>query len=768
MSVRAESAIRQPARAFAALVSAAFLLTSSGGLFPAWALIAVQPAGASVSAAGGSASVAALGAARAAGLSPVANGAVAPVTLSLPRLGSPALGPVQGLGSPAQAAAPALGLTQGFQLLAADAALPAPVLRSRPSGAKAEEAGPSARDSAQAAADPKIGGKAYDGGIGFLPTDKAHHPELNLGERPAAPEASLSWDARHFQAGTSILDWLSGPNDAIVLEGNPTDEAGVEAALRKLIGSRPDLFSKLTANDFRTVYVKHVKGQEGLEDMYYAKFVQQKDTLVVDGSRLSFEIKASAGKTVVIASRADLFPEAGSVETSGRLSDPQLEGKAYERLGIPPSSGERLRDLDRQIMFWDGKWRTAQVYQSQSLVVRVAVDVATGETHAWDPRVHFQLQASEGSVAGRGVADGPHTEKVELAVLPMNHIEVQGPEGKKFFADKDGAFVVPGAGDKTVELRVSLRGRYATVEDQEKQTLSAVVKAKPGERVRIVFNQDGADENSVAQVNAYYHITYQHDWLVARGINLERLNRPMPIYTNQDDDCNAYYTPGSPGIYPFKSSSRCRNTSYNDVLQHEYGHAVDDAAGGIANGALSEGWGDILAMFITGQPIVGRGFLKQPRSDGSDYVREGNNTYQYKRGDEVHEQGKAWMGFAWKLRKNLIASIGDPARAAALAEHLVVPVLLASARDIPSAIQQVLLRDLDANGNAPHLKEIQAAAASHGIAVTLPKKGDSEGLLSVMAAAAGNAAARLSRQSTVAAAPRRQAGDGRSGAPREL
>lgn len=45
----------------------------------------------------------------------------------------------------------------------------------------------------------------------------------------------------------------------------------------------------------------------------------------------------------------------------------------------------------------------------------------------------------------------------------------------------------------------------------------------------------------------------------------------------------------------------------------------------------------------------------------------------------------------------------------------------------------MLLRDIDASGNAPHLKEIQAAAAAHGIKVSLPKAGQREGLFSSLA-----------------------------------
>ena len=55
-----------------------------------------------------------------------------------------------------------------------------------------------------------------------------------------------------------------------------------------------------------------------------------------------------------------------------------------------------------------------------------------------------------------------------------------------------------------------------------------------------------------------------------------------------------------------------------------------------------------------------------------------------------------------------------------MAETLVMPTMFASAPDIPKAMAQVLLADMDKSGNMPHEKEIRAAAKAHGI--NLPKK----------------------------------------------
>jgi len=367
-------------------------------------------------------------------------------------------------------------------------------------------------------------------------------------------------------------------------------------------------------------------------------------------------------------------------------------------------------------MHLGGQWRAARLLLSKSKTLMAAVDINTGETFAWDPR---HKAAPNSTAVGRGIADGP----IEAGVpspLALAHVEIKYSNGKTAYSDAEGKFTVEGEGDAPVTLTVKLSGRYAVVQDQQSKDLTVTVTAKPGEELRIVFNPEGKDENSLAQVNGYVHTTAVHDFLAKNGISLAALDKPMPVKTNIDDDCNAYYTPWSPSLNFFRSSSRCANSAYNDVSQHEYGHALDDAAHrGIPNGGLSEAIGDMLAMYITGQPIIGRGFIK---GGNPDYIRHGENTYQYRSRDEVHDQGQAGQGFAWKLRKSLIAALGE-LEGDAVARALILPAILASNRDIPAFINSVLLRDVNDQGVAPHFEHIKAAAAAHGIKVTAPRAG---------------------------------------------
>lgn len=594
-------------------------------------------------------------------------------------------------------------------------------------------------------------GRGVFDGMGFRPRGRMKS-DLGLDPIPELPgetEVPRVHGEGARAPGVGELEF-PGSGRSIVLPGNPQDEAGVERALRGIIDANPELFG-LQSGNLATVRALKVDGKAGLDDMIYVEFRQRIDSLLVEGTYLKFAVKMLRGRSVVLHYEKQLYPRL-SIDTRGTLSERKILAKAAQKLGMPPQSVDELRGLGRSVMHLGGKWRAVEVYVLESKGHLVAVDVNSAPdspegAFSWDPRPHQGRRSSglrlrkadEGpGVKGPVVENGgPYKDGVAVTPLPLGYIQIQASDGKTYYADAQGRFKVEGTGDQPVRLSVRLTGKWVAVKDQENKDLTVTVTAKPGEELRVVFNPEGTGKalaNAVAQVHAYYWTTLAHEFLLSLGVRIPGLERPMPANVNINDDCNAYYTPWSPSINFFKASSRCVNSSYGDVVPHEYGHAADDAAGGaraaagrlafsalgIINGGLSEGLGDMLTMFITRQPIVGRGFIIGQQKD---YIRHGENDYKYRDRDEVHAQGQAFMGFAWKLRKALIASLGE-APGEAFANALIVPVILAKARDIPAAIQHVLLRDIDADGNAPHFKEIEAAAAAHGIKVSMPKKAE--------------------------------------------
>ncbi|MBI5240722.1 MAG: hypothetical protein HY926_09635 [Elusimicrobia bacterium] len=511
-----------------------------------------------------------------------------------------------------------------------------------------------------------------------------------------------------------------------VLKADAANEADIERALREMVDNDPARFG-VPSSELKTIHVRRVPGVGHQTDTVYAYFRQTKDGIEMHGSALSFTIKVLKGRPVVMAAMARLYPNT-PVDTAPRFPDDQLKDKAMARLGpLAQLFGLELQFIERKIIYSQDAWHTANLYKVVGLPAMVAVDVATGEAFAWDPRAGAVAQDTTGRVLGHTTVKGPTKPDSPLADRALPDLRVR-LGGVNVFTDADGRFIAP-AGSEDSTFQAYLSGLWAQVSNSGADDLVLNGTLKPGTDNTLTFNPAGMTEEAIAQVNGYLLTTLVHDWAKTRGLNDARLDKAIAVNVNIDDECNAYYTPYAPSLNFFKSSENCVNSAYDTVVMHEYGHFIDDMLGGIVNGGLSEGWGDIFSMYILNNPIIGEGFLKKPRN-GVDYIRHGENTYQYSDSDEVHDQGQAWGGFAWKLRKSLMAKFGAAA-GAALAESLVVPTILAKAADIPSAMAQVLLNDMDGSGVMPHEAEIRAAAAAHGVA--LPQK---PGLVSMVRRAA--------------------------------
>ncbi|MCX5796439.1 MAG: hypothetical protein NTY77_13180 [Elusimicrobia bacterium] len=574
---------------------------------------------------------------------------------------------------------------------------------------------------------------AAPGAVASILPQKTNLPQgMVLDEAPSAPDTSKGKGVsiENFDLpgvlSTGADIFSSGPT---ILKADPTNEADVERALRAMVDADPVKYG-ISSSQLATIHVRRIAGVGHQADTIYAYFQQQQGGIVMHGTGLSFTMKVIQNRPVVMAAMAKLYPKT-SVDTTPRFPDDQLKDKALERLGVYTQMyGLEATFLEKKIVYVKGAWHAANIYliENGPGPIMLAVDVVSGEAFAWDPRAGADAQGVAGTVTGKAVDHGPILPTAELKEIALSNLKVQ-IGGKTYVTDKDGGFKTDSplqVGPEGLTLTAKLSGPYVDLQDSSGKTMSVNVTVKPGDTgLKVVFNPNSTlnDENALAQISAFQKVNLAYDFLKTHKVTNDKMDsKPIVVRTNVDDECNAYYTPGRPSLNFFKSSENCVNSAYDTVADHEYGHYWDDMTGGIVNGGLSEGWGDIVSMFLLNNPIIGEHFLKQPRPgpDGKpvDYIRHGDNTYQYSDNDEVHDQGQAWQGFAWKLRKAFMAKMGDAA-GAALAEALILPTMFAKASNIPAAMAQVLLSDMDANGNMPHEADIRAVANIHGI--TLPQ-----------------------------------------------
>ena len=513
-----------------------------------------------------------------------------------------------------------------------------------------------------------------------------------------------------------------------VLNADANDMTAVVNAIKGLVDADRARYG-VSSSELRLIAARKFKGRGDQADSIFVHFRQVKDNVVVNGANLSFTLKVIDGKPMVVAQTGQVFPQL-DVNLESTLTDDQIMGKIAERVGMPVSDVTgAFQFSEEKIIYSRGAWHHVKLYVAADLPFMIAVDVSSGLVFAWDNRTGLQNVKKDtgagvgGTIAGKAVDHGPILPTAQLKNIPLGFLSLT-IGGKTYTTDKDGNFSAPGLkiAPEGLTLTATLSGPYVNIQDTTGKTLTINVTLKPGDgAISAVFNPDATlnDENAIAQVSAFHKVNLAYNFLKERKLTTERMDKEaIVVRTNVDDECNAYYTPGSPSLNFFKSSANCVNSAYDTVADHEYGHYWDDMTGGIMNGGLSEGWGDMVSMYLLNNPIIGEHFLKHPGPDGKDYIRHGDNTYQYNEYDEVHAQGQAWQGFGWKLRKALMKELGD-AEGAAMAEALVLPTMFAKAATIPAAMAQVLVNAMKKDGTIQYEALIRATAKIHGI--DLPK-----------------------------------------------
>lgn len=240
----------------------------------------------------------------------------------------------------------------------------------------------------------------------------------------------------------------------------------------------------------------------------------------------------------------------------------------------------------------------------------------------------------------------------------------------------------------------------------------------PGVDTTIQLLTAGATGADLAHTTTSWWVDKANEW--ARSIlgNTAQLTVADNIQPNLNvaSACNASYSPAANRLNFFATGTTstgvtCVNTAFSTVIAHEWGHGLDDRYGGISNSnpdGLSEGWGDIAAMYLVDSNLNAVGFF-----GAGSFLRNGYNSTTYpSSSSDVHVNGQVWMGFAWELRDRLRAAFGTPT-AIAISNDIVIGSIVADATTQIDAVREVFLAD-DDDGNlingVPHYTQLSGAA----------------------------------------------------------
>jgi hypothetical protein len=313
---------------------------------------------------------------------------------------------------------------------------------------------------------------------------------------------------------------------------------------------------------------------------------------------------------------------------------------------------------------------------------------------------------------GRGTP--PLGKDGTLAFLALPLLQVTDASQQILWTDQQGMLRTSA---KPEGLRPRLHSPSFEVTDTKNRDVEFRLSGN-GHQYQGILNPNG-HSHQTAQVNTFVALAEVEDFLYRRNaFERDPQKRVLRAFVNLNlESCNAKYRNGLVAFY--EETDECRNTAFDTVVYHEYAHFIDDLHGGITDLALSEGMGDVLATFLTQQPLIGQEINKLDLSP----QRSADNLAVYRPAENgpmnyttLYERAQAWSGFAWHSRQALIAKYGGE-EGRLLAELFFLTPLETNAPDIPSAVAEVLARAAqgDPQRYADDLALLQKAARRHGL-----------------------------------------------------
>jgi len=589
----------------------------------------------------------------------------------------------------------------------------------------------------------------------------ASDPAFRAFIREAGAEWSARWDRRtghlSFASGT-FPAWLPRDHRVHAQEEIAATRALLEREARALIARHPDLLAippsaRLVLDERRSVPVDAGR-------LWQIDFRVELAGVPISNAHVSFRL--NSGRLVQLGQAGladaleimDVTPRIGAEAIAARAeadlvallgpSRAELEIVEPPRLELLPTAADPRR-FDGAVgagLQYRLAWRMTLRDPSALETWVVVHDALTGErVFVFDSNRYVcpAPPVPQGRVTG-GVWTGP-IETTTESVHGLPYAEVTN--GALVTSDVNGVFPFTLGSPATT----TLSGRYF---DTQCATCDTPVEAfaqslSPGPLTMGVGgnNDSGNGISTRAERNAFYHlnvireIASKHlDDAAANGFFSQRILATVNI----DDQCNAFY--GGSTVNFFHAQGGCNNTGeIADVMQHEWGHGLDDHTGGINDGGASEGLSDVVAFHATHDPRMSPFFfIGDPNGiRNADENVAGLRTWGQVDalcpGREVHCVGEIysqpWWHLAGLLRQRAMLAGGTEAAGWFLSERLFFQHLPladqmdpAAANNMYDAVTLVDDDDGDLTNGIPDGLEINSAFSHHGF-VSPPPVADS-------------------------------------------
>ena len=479
----------------------------------------------------------------------------------------------------------------------------------------------------------------------------------------------------------------------------PTSQS-IEKAALDLVASRPDVFGVSAADVSLNPKGTHVDAENQFVNLQVSR----------SGLRIS-----DAGITMrfkhghLVSVNSETFSEAvvapvvalGSVTNTGDIAAKALNSQGYIARG--------------------SMWRVKPTSAGYSLV-KVDEYVVAGADNAWVVQVDttngslYELRSKNFNMSGKATATVyPRYFGEALAPTPLPFSAVTNASAR---SNERGEF--QSQDDFNAPKMVGLTGQFAKVHTQAGSDLAATA-TKAGGSWDLKFDIKPTaklwDNNDMAQAMAYVNAN-RIITMAKKYIAPTWFNQPLEVNVNHEQHCNAFWDGSSVNFFTAGSESgmTCANTGViADVMFHEWGHGLDENTGGIEDGAMSEGFGDAMALLFTDDSKVGIDFMPlqhKPVRDMSVLKKFPDDVQ-----DEVHADGQIVGGAWYDMYTALKAKLGN-----AKAKDLYAKMLFKGIYSMPkmSDVYESMLTldddDGDRSNGTPNLCEINKAFVRHGLA----------------------------------------------------
>ena len=426
------------------------------------------------------------------------------------------------------------------------------------------------------------------------PTDKGFTPPLMFKEQVLRPSTEKDTESKFSSTGASYVerDKISGETRLLsgripLNVGFDFSAASLEAACLSYIDENPEIFG-VSSKDLTLRKSSLYFGKEE----QFLKFSVSRDGLDVFDASIDFRFKN--GHLVQIANhsffeaklsssqeRADLDDIAGT-ETGAEFID---KGKFLYRVRATKDAYELVKVKEYNI----------QTYLGQRVSIQLEAD--SGDV--------FQLKNKDYHLSKAQADLHPRWHNESLETKPLPYLKISTNGGSKY-SDASGKF------DYSERQAPSINGLHGSYVDIVPKSGGKISKtAIAGDSGWLIdLTKPGNDspwiDKFIAQTMVYYHTNL----MISKAkeyISHSWLNSTLTANVNLTRTCNAHWDGSTINFY--SGNSQCANTGIiADVVYHEWGHGLDAKTGGIADGAYSEGFGDIMSLIMTGSSKLGIGF----------------------------------------------------------------------------------------------------------------------------------------------------------------